>query len=1216
MNDMKNIDKEEKEFIQIVGIGASAGGLDAFEKFFSNMSPQSDMAFVLVPHLDPTHKSILGELIKKCTEMNVNEISDEMNVEINQTYVIPPNYDLRLEGNRFKLIEPSAPRGLRLPIDNFFRSLAESQKENSIGIILSGTGTDGSLGLRAIKGVGGMIMVQSPETAKYNGMPQSAIKSNLVDFILAPEEMPERLISYVKHSYNVIKTKLELPGTETSILLNEIFKNLRLKKGLDFSAYKEAMILRRLEKRMSINNIGTLSEYVKFLINNNNELIVLYQELLIGVTNFFRDKEAFDQLKKFVIPKLFEGRSLKNPIRIWVPSCSTGEEAYSIAILITEYLNLIGEKFEVQIFATDVDRQAIEKARMGIYPDNIGVDVPEEYLKNYFISKNNTYEIKKEIRNSIVFAVQNVIADPPFSKLDLISCRNLSIYLIPEIQKKLLLLFHFALNLNGFLFLGNSESISNVSSYFLAINSRWKIFQKKETFIPYLENERTFPPLITNLKEHIVENMKFDEKRVKYDELVKDFILDHFSPSAVLINQDNKILYFHGNTGKFLEPSEGDANLDILEMAREDLHLELSTALRKAKLQKKEVTYQNIKLNLYGNIISINLTVRPISTSGKLNELILVIFEENPNEPGKKGVEIEIDATESEKIKLLEDELKSNKQTLQTAFEELEITNEELKSTNEELQSSNEEFQSTNEELQTSREELQSINEELITVNTELDAKINEISLINADLLNLIESTDVGLIFLDLNLNIKRFTPPITKVLNIIDSDIGRPFIHITSNLNYNYIINDALDVIKNQQPKNIDLETKDGIWYNVRILPYKTLNNIIDGVTISFLDITQMIKANQMIQEARDFSENIIKTIREPLLILDSNFRIISANRSFFETFLVSKEEVEGKIIFDLKGGQWDIPMLRTILEEILPKSLEFENYEVRHEFQIIGKKIMLLNARKLNSTNNTSELILLAFEDITSFRETEEKLKNSEIRYKNAFDLTNFYKDLFAHDMSNILQSIISTIEYYDRFQKKDEDQDYLVENLQNLIYKASSLIANVRKLSKIEDPNLTFSSIKISDVLKKVTKSIKDSFKLRDIDIEITGLTDDICIQGDELLVDIFDNILHNSVYYSDENKKLEIKIKISEVEEEGKGFIQMEIIDNGIGIPDENKSKLFTQHNNKDIHSRGMGMGLSLVKRIIDKYQGKIIVENRIKDKYKLGTNFKILLRKSV
>jgi len=1216
MNKIESINKEKNDFIQVVGIGASAGGLDAFEKFFSSMSPKSNMAFVLVPHLDPTHKSILGELIKKYTEMSVNEISDGMKVERNRTYVIPPNYDLILEDNRFKLIMPSAPRGLRLPIDHFFRSLAESQKENSIGIILSGTGTDGSLGLRAIKGVGGMIMVQSPETAKYNGMPQSAIKSTLVDFVLAPEEMPERLISYVKNSYNVTKTKLELPGTETAILLDEIFRSLRLKRGWDFSAYKEATILRRLEKRMSINNIDTLNEYVKFFIGNSNEIAILSQELLIGVTNFFRDKDAFDHLKKFVIPKLFEGRSIESPIRIWVPSCSTGEEAYSIAILISEYLDIVDEKFDVQIFATDIDEQAIEKARIGIYPDNIGVDIPEEYLKTYFISQNNTYEIKKELRNYIVFAVQNVIADPPFSKLDLISCRNLLIYLIPDIQKKLLLLFHFALNLNGFLFLGNSESISNVTSYFVVINSRWKIFQKIETLLPYLEYERTFPPLVTNFKEQIPENMKQQERLLKYDELVKDYILDQFSPSAVLVNQDNKILYIHGHSGKFLEPSEGDANLDILDMAREGLHLELSTALRKAKIQKKEVKCQNLKFNIYGNTISVNLTVKPISKPGKFDKLILVIFEENPIEPEEKTIEIEGDNIENEKIKLLEYELKSTKQTLQTAYEELEITNEELKSTNEELQSSNEEFQSTNEELQTSREELQSINEELITVNTELDVKINEISLINADLLNLIQSTDVGIIFLDLNLNIKRFTPPITKILNIIDTDLGRPLLHITSNLNYNYLINDALEVIKNQQPKNLDVEDKDGKWYNIRILPYKTLNKIVDGVTISFLDITQIKKANQMTEEAREFSDNIIKTIREPLLILDSNFRIISANHSFYETFLVSKKETEGKILFDLGSGQWDIPELRVILEEILPKSLEFEDYEVTHEFQIIGKKIMFLNARKLNSINVNSELILLAFEDITSFRETEEKLKNSEIRYKNAFDLTNFYKDLFAHDMSNILQSIISTVEYYDKLQKDESDKNYLVENLTNLISKASVLIANVRKLSKIENPNATIGPIKISDVLKKATKNIKDSFKSRKLNLEISGLTDDMFIQGDDLLIDIFDNLLHNSVNYSDKKRELEIKIKISEVEAEGTDFIQMEFIDNGIGISDDNKNKIFTQNNNKDIHSKGMGMGLSLVKRIIDKYKGKILVEDRIKGNYKLGSNFKIMLRKSV
>ncbi|MFX1258887.1 MAG: chemotaxis protein CheB [Promethearchaeota archaeon] len=961
-------DSNEASFgFPVVGIGASAGGLEAFEQFFSNIPIDTGMAFILITHLDPTHKSILSDLIRRYTRINVVEAEENMQIKPNCAYIIPPNRNMTISKGRLHLSEQSISRGIRLPIDHFFRSLATDLKEKAIGIILSGSGTDGTLGLREIKGIGGMTMVQNPESAKYNGMPRSAINNVPVDYILPTNKLPEKLIAYVKNTFYKAKSEIVDSPLDFKDYLKHIFDLLRFQTGHDFSAYKENTLIRRIERRMTISHFTQIANYIKYLKENPSELKSLIGDLLIGVTNFFRDKEAFISFQEKVIPVLFKNKSLNQRIRVWIPACSTGEEAYSVAIMIQEQVNLLKKDYKIQIFATDIDDKAIEKARLGIYPNSIAVDVSAERLKKFFILKNEFYQIKKSIRDNIVFAVQNVISDPPFSNVDLICCRNFLIYLVPEIQKKLLSLFYYSLNPSGFLFLGNSESVSGFSNFLHVIDRKWKIFQKKEITISSNRIIKHFPPLVhNNFKKNLSGSPK-ENRKISYRDLMEKLLLKAYSPPSVIIDENNNILYVYGHTGKFLEPSIGKANLNILKMARNNLKMELNMSIRKVSLKKKEVRAQNLKVQINGDSILINLIVSPIYGVASMSGLKLVRFEEISSERAKIKKKI---ITESPKdinlkrIKQLEEELKATKQTLQTTIEELETSNEELKSTNEELQSTNEELQSTNEELQTSKEELQSLNEELNTVNAELDFKITELTQSNDNMKNLLDSLEIGTIFLDSQFNIKFFTPPSTEILNLIITDIGRPIHHISSNLRYNQLLIDVQNVLKSLIPKEIDVQTNNNNWFTMRIIPYRTIENVINGIVITFININKRKRAEQKVQEARKYAENIVNTIREPLIILDQELRVLTANKSFYKIFQVSPGETENRFIYNLGNGQWDIPKLRELLEEIIPKNKKFENFKIEHDFETIGKQVMILNARQIVTEEKGQNLILLAIE------------------------------------------------------------------------------------------------------------------------------------------------------------------------------------------------------------------------------------------------------------
>jgi two-component system CheB/CheR fusion protein len=958
----------------IVGIGASAGGLEALQVLFVNMPSDSGMAFVLIPHLDPSHASLLPELLKKYTQMPIFEAQDNMRIEPDRVFIIPRNKDMEILNGALKLSEPSQPHGLRLPINFFFRSLAREQGAGAIGVILSGTGTDGTLGLRDIKAESGIIIIQAPENARYNGMPKSAIATDLADFVLTAEEIPAQLIELTK-SFDKMQRRIELkPEDKSPESLQKIFSILRRHTRHDFSQYKESTIQRRIERRMNIRKLHNLTEYTQYLQEHPEEAHALFKDILISVTGFFRDPEAFESLKTHLL-KLISQQPSGESLRAWIPGCSSGEEAYSIAIIFRECLDELGMDTSVQIFATDVDDSAIEIARGGIYPLGISTNISPERLKRFFSRSGHTYSIKKEIREMLVFAVQDITRDPPFSKVDVVCCRNLLIYMNAELQKKLLPLLHYALNKGGILLLGPSETIGGFNNHFSVLDKKWKIYKRTELASA---NNIYFPPITYTEKDVVAVATARIPKPTSTDlpNLVQKTLLNDYTPSCIVIDYNYDIQYVHGATGKYLQLPRGPMTANITELGREGLRAQLASAIRRVINGEPEVTHHSLRVQQDSGYLLVDLTVKQLSPPAESKKLILVLFQDVVTEvetkSGKSRGKTELKTDEH--TAMLADELKNTKESLQTTIEELETSNEELKSANEELQSTNEELQSTNEELETSREELQSVNEELLTVNTEHQAKIDELSIANDDIKNLLDSTSVPVLLIDNDFNIRRYTGETSKILNIIESDIGRPLHHLTSNLKYSNLLQDAAKVLETLVTKEAEVQTEEGRWYNSRIVPFRTTENAINGLVITFSDITNIKKAAED-KAAREIAEAIVQTVREPIMILDSDLRIVSVNKSFYDTFRVSTRETIGQYLYDLGNRQWDIPRLRHLLEEILPRNTSFSDFEVEHDFPNIGHCKMLLNARRVLQKVGKRELILLSIGNITKGRQTRKR-------------------------------------------------------------------------------------------------------------------------------------------------------------------------------------------------------------------------------------------------
>ena len=863
----------------VVGIGASAGGLAAFEAFLSGIPAENlpGMAYVLVQHLAPDHKSMLVELIRRYTKLQVYEVEDGMRVQVNCAYIIPPGRDMAFANGFLQLLEPIAPRGQRLPIDFLFRSLANGLGERAIGIVLSGTGSDGTLGLRAIKGEGGMVMAQLPASAEFDGMPKSAIATGLVDYQLPPAEMAAKLAAYVTQAYGRLGPSQGLAPQQIENARRKIFLLLRNQVGHDFSQYKPSTIVRRIERRMAVHQLESIESYAKYLQQAPDEVESLFHELLIGVTSFFRDPAAFQVLEDEVIPQLLRDRLADDPIRIWVAGCSTGEEAYSIAMLLMEQMTTMDCHFPVQLFATDLDARAIAAARAGQYPASIAADIAPERLKRFFSAEaDGQWRILKSIRDMVIFSEHDLLKDPPFSRLDLISCRNLLIYLDLDLQKKLLPLFHYAIKPNGWLFLGNSEGVGEFERLFTAVKGKAKLFQRRADVVDKpMTNLWRMPIAVERGIAARPIGKPLPAAKPTLREIAEQSILRQVAPVSALLNEHGDVLYLHGRSGKYLEPASGEAGpSNILKMARQGLRAPLAATLRRVVASQQQAAVNKLSVKTNGNYTLVDLTIYPLSQpkpAAPDANLFMLMLADSPLpevdlNPAAGATPAQTDLAEAEKhIAALEQELRSKDDFLLNSQEALESANQELKSAVEEMQSINEELQSTNEELETSKEELQSVNEELATVNTELQTKVLDLSRANNDMNNLLAGTGIGTVFVDHQLRILRFTPAASEIINLILSDIGRPVSHIVNNLvGYDRLARDLQQVLDYLTPLAIEVQSQQGRWYMLRIQPYRTLENVIEGAVMTFVDISELKQANAALRQSALELQRLAAIIRD----------------------------------------------------------------------------------------------------------------------------------------------------------------------------------------------------------------------------------------------------------------------------------------------------------------------------------------------------------------
>jgi two-component system CheB/CheR fusion protein len=1001
-----------KKDFHIVGIGASAGGLKAFEEFFRGMPTDAElnMAFVLVQHLAPDHKSILAELIRRYSSMSVFEVEDGMKVQANCIYIIPPRFDMSFCTGTLQLLDPIAPHGQRLPIDFFFRSLAHGQQERTIGLVLSGTGSDGTQGIRAIKGEGGMVMVQTPESAEFDGMPQSAIATGMVDYQLSPSDMGARLIAYVDHFY---KKQFHSPifnKSQNESVLKKIFVLLRNHTSHDFSQYKPSTINRRIERRLAVHHIQNISNYVRFLQSTPTEIDALFYDLLIGVTHFFRDTQAFMDLEKHVIPKLFADASADKIIRVWSVGCSTGEEAYSIAILFREHMEKIKKDYKVQLFATDIDSRAIVAARTGRYPANVLRDISEERLQRFFTveSDGSAYRIHKVIRDMLIFSEQDVIMDPPFSRLDLLCCRNLLIYLNAELQERLVSLFHFTLRPGGVLMLGTSEGIGKADIMFEVLNRKQKLFKRKDDYFGMAHPAYKNYGEVTQSIKIDIDRQNISNSHTSFRELTERALITKLAPASVLFKANGDILYLHGQSGAFLEllPGEVVTN-NVLKMAREGLRYQLKLALHTAVSTKVIVRCPGLKVKSNDHFQHFNMTLCPVMVDASLSldlYLYLMLMEVQPWEqevidPTKPVTHVPktINGNESALELLitgLQEELRAKDEYLKITEEELETSNEELKSSSEEMQSINEELQSTNEELETSKEELQSINEELSTVNNELQTKVIDLSIANNDMNNLLAGTRIATVFVDQRLQILRFTPTAHIIINMIASDVGRPVGHIASNLiGYKSLVSDIQSVLDTLVSKKLEVQTTNNKWYAMNIQPYRTLENVIEGAVISFVDITEVKTIQLELQDSetklRSLFDNLPFGVAYHVMIYNNSgnaldYRFLDTNESYqILTGLNPKGKTAREAIPGIEKDPFD---WLAIFDQVVStgKSARFEQRLWRSDIWcdciVFGYK---------------PEHFVTVFINITERKQTEEALAKSEHQMQQLKSAASVIKD-----------------------------------------------------------------------------------------------------------------------------------------------------------------------------------------------------------------------------
>ena len=1196
----------------VVGIGASAGGLDAFRQFLSHLPTDTGMAFVLIQHLAANQKSLLREILARETEMPVVEVRDEMAVEPNCVYVIPPNTKMEIEQGLLKLTPREKSRARVMPVDTFFLSLAADLGNKAIAVVLSGGDGDGSQGLEAVKDAGGITFAQSEDSAQVSSMPHTAVATGHVDFILDPQEIAVELAKISHHPYIASPTPekaVEVLG-EGETAMQVIFSLLRAATRVNFTQYKHATLQRRILRRMVLHKLENIDDYVTYLREHSAEVQALYEDMLIHVTSFFRDPLAFEALGTKVFPNI-ANQGADVPIRIWVAGCSTGEEAYSLAICLLEYLDNQPIKPQMQIYATDISDRSIDTARAGFYKYSSVADVSPERLQRFFVPVDDGYRICKSIREMCVFARQNICSDPPFSKLDLISCRNVLIYLGAALQKKILPTFHYGLKPTGFLILGTSETTGDSSDLFTAVDKKQKIYARK------LAPARLTIDLIADAHDAsgLVKVTPSDDPAGGEFDLQKEadrIVLDRFAPVGVVIDNDLEILHFRGQTSLYLEPAPGRASHNLLKMAKDGLKLELRTAIYQAKQQNLAVSKDDLQITDGALVRRINFEVIPLKARGMEERYFLVLFQEAtpPTIARSTGLILSPSATRTSQsvtsssepeMARLNQELATTKEYLRTIIEEQEATNQDLRAANEEILSSNEEFQSSNEELETAKEEIQATNEELNTINDELQRRNHEVTEVSNDLENLISSTNIPILMLGSDLCIRRFTPLAQTILHLIPTDVGRPLWDINHALDLADLESQIREVISTLKTKEQEVQDRDGHWYDLRIRPYRTIDNKIDGAMVILVDIDALKRSMEQLEHSRNYVRAIVETVREPLIVLDANLRVFTANRSFYHTFGATIADTEQRLIFDLGNGQWNIPKLRRLLLEILPTDSELQDFEVEHDFEQIGHKTMLLNARKMTQSEG-GDNILLAIEDITERKRLESELKYiiiQEQSARSAAESANRAKDAFlsmvTHELRNPLSAILGWAQLL-RTQKFDAARtSHALETIEQSAKTQDRLIEDLLDVSAIASGKLRLntSSIELMPIIHNAIDLAQLSANAKKIELVSNLDPAPQQISGDpDRIGQIISNLLINAIKFTPAEGRVNIDLAYLPNQ------AQISISDTGRGIEAEFLPLVFDRWSQADttptLLNRGLGLGLSIVRSLVELHGGTVTV----------------------
>ena len=1167
----------------VVGLGASAGGLDAFRRLLSVLPAGTGMALILIQHLDPTHASMMVDLLAGHTPLSVQQAADGMPLEPEHVYLIPPGAYLSIRAGALHLSQPRERHGARLPFDFFLRSLADELGERAICVILSGTGGDGSQGLKAVKERGGLVIAQEPSEAEYDGMPRSAIMTGAVDLVLPVAEIPQILATYAGAK------GLPLDNHPPDRRLVEIVNLVRTKTSHDFALYKPGTLSRRIERRMALAGVDDSGRYLDLLRENPAELELLAKDLLINVTSFFRDAKAFELLAEEVVPDLVRRHPADRPLRLWVPGCSTGEETYSLAMLFIEEITAAKRNIKLQVFASDVDEDAV--AREGHYPESIAADVSPQRLARFFTQEEHGYRVVPELRGVVVFTVQDVLADPPFSRLDLISCRNLLIYLRPEAQQKVLLLFHFALSEGGILMLGSSEAVGSLDDRFEPISKTQRIYRQIGRSRP---GEIDFPIGSGGGARAIWPGAPHPAaaRGISARDLTQRLLVETYAPASVLINRKYECLYYSGPTDRYLKVATGEPSRDLLAMAREGLRTKLRAAVQQASRGHAHATATGAEASYGGSALAVRIEVHPVQRDGE--ELLLVSFFDEPSREQSRDRVVE-PADDVSRVAELEQELEATRKELESAIHNLEIANDEQKAINQEAMSANEEFQSTNEELMTSREELQSLNEELTALNSQLQETLERQRSTSNDLQNILDSSGVATLFLDGELNIRFFTPAAKSLFRVIATDIGRPLADLTPLAADRDLLTDARAVLTSSAPVGREVETEGGGCYVRRILPYRTQDNRIDGVVITFADISEIKAAEREIKAARAYSESIIDTIRQPLVVLDEELRVVSANRSFYRSFALAVGETVGRPLGFVENGHPGIPGLRGFLDRAqVGQQVTVEDYEIETELPLLGRRLLLVNAREIRDGPLGGRKILLAIEDITERRQATEALEAA----KREAEQANLGKSRFLAAASHDLRQPLQTISLlHEVLAKKIDDEDTLrlVGRLDETVSAMSSMLDTLLDINQLEAGIVRREMVDfpINSVLDLLRAQF--SFHAAAHRLGWRVVPSSLSVRSDpRLLEQMIRNLLSNAVKYTSEGKILLGCRRRGEM-------LRVEVWDTGIGIPEEQLQEIFEEFRQLDNpareRSKGLGLGLAIVERLADLLGHTVDVRSR-------------------